>query len=70
MTSLLFAVLDVRGYVVLYHPAETNRCPGCGGAQWHVGRSTAECAVCSTALPLAQLRAPSEPVITVHAREN
>lgn len=41
-----------RGYVVLYRMAETNHCPGCGGCAWHVGRQTAECAHCGTAIPL------------------
>ena len=47
--------LDVsaRGYQVLFRANETNRCPGCGHAQWLVGRITAECGICSTALPLA-----------------
>jgi tRNA(Ile2) C34 agmatinyltransferase TiaS len=36
-----------------YHIGETNHCPGCGRSQWSVGRITAECAFCSTALPLA-----------------
>lgn len=43
-----------EGFVVLYHQGESNRCPACGQAQWHVSRSTAECAFCKTALPLAQ----------------
>lgn len=48
--------LDVstRGYQVLFHAEETNRCPGCGHAQWLVGRITAECCVCGTAIPLAE----------------
>lgn len=29
-------------------------CPACGGSQWHVGRTTAECAICATALPIAE----------------
>ncbi len=40
------------GYRVAYHPHETNHCPGCGNSQWIVGRMTAECAFCATALPL------------------
>ncbi len=28
-------------------------CPGCGQRQWHVGRVTAECAACETALIIA-----------------
>ena len=46
--------LWTKGYRVLFRSGETNRCPGCGHSQWLVGRTTAECAVCSTALPLAE----------------
>lgn len=42
-----------RGFLMLYHPGEVNRCPGCGRAHWIVGRLSAECGFCSTALPLA-----------------
>lgn len=35
-----------------YRLGETNHCPGCGRSQWLVGRISAECAFCSTALPL------------------
>ena len=41
-----------RGYHVAYREGETNRCPGCGRSHWHVGRLSAECALCGTALPL------------------
>lgn len=41
-----------RGYYAAYRPHETNRCPGCGRSHWLVGRLLAECAFCSTALPL------------------
>ena len=41
-----------RGYHVVYRDHETNHCPGCGRAQWLIGRLMAECAFCSTALPL------------------
>jgi hypothetical protein len=30
-------------------------CPGCGHSNWLVGRSMAECAICATALPRADL---------------
>jgi hypothetical protein len=40
------------GYRVAYHPQETNHCPGCGKSHWMIGRMTAECAFCGTALPL------------------
>ena len=43
-----------RGYHVAYREGEANRCPGCGRSHWHVGRLTAECAFCGTALPLTE----------------
>jgi hypothetical protein len=43
-----------RGYHVVYRQDEPNRCPGCGGSHWMVGRLLAECAFCSTALPLIE----------------
>lgn len=46
-----------RGYQVVYHPGETNRCPGCGHSNWLIGRVTAQCGFCGTALALA-LNAP------------
>lgn len=46
--------LAARGYQILFHADETNRCPGCGGSNWYVGRVTAECAVCGTAVAIAQ----------------
>jgi hypothetical protein len=46
--------LTGRGYQVLFRPNESNHCPGCGRAQWLVGRLTAECAFCGCALPLAE----------------
>lgn len=45
-----------RGYQVLFRSNESNRCPGCGRAQWFVGRQSAECVFCGTALPLAEAR--------------
>lgn len=46
--------LQQRGYMVLYHHGESNRCPCCARSNWLVGRSVAECAFCETALPLAE----------------
>lgn len=46
--------LDARGYQVLFRANESNHCPGCGRAHWYVGRLTAECVFCGTALPLAE----------------
>jgi len=40
-----------RGYHIVYRENETNHCPGCGRSHWYVGRLSAECAFCSTALP-------------------
>jgi hypothetical protein len=42
-----------RGYCVVYHEDEVNHCPGCGRTHWYVGRVSAECGFCGTALPLA-----------------
>ncbi len=38
----------------LYYPQEVNHCPGCSGTSWYLGRFSAECAKCHTALPFAQ----------------
>ncbi|MDF7775509.1 hypothetical protein P1X14_09645 [Sphingomonas sp. AOB5] len=40
------------GYRIGYRANETNHCPGCGQSHWMIGRMTAECANCGTALPL------------------
>lgn len=40
-----------RGYHVPYRGPGTH-CPGCGRSHWHIGRLSAECAFCATALPL------------------
>lgn len=45
---------SARGYQVLFHTDGVNHCPGCHGTNWLVGRITAECARCGTALPLAE----------------
>ncbi len=55
-----------RGYHAVYHEGEVNHCPGCGRTHWLVGRLSAECAFCSTAMPLqeAYTRGPApSPVI-------
>ena len=33
---------------------EVNHCPGCGRSHWYVGRLSAECGFCGTALPLTE----------------
>ncbi len=40
------------GYRIAYRMNEANHCPGCGRSHWLVGRLTAECAYCATALPI------------------
>lgn len=45
---------ETRGYHVMFRAGGQNVCPGCGGSSWHVGRVTAECAYCLTALPIQQ----------------
>jgi hypothetical protein len=42
-----------RGYCVVYREDEVNHCPGCGRTHWYIGRFSAECGFCATALPLA-----------------
>ena len=44
---------SLRGYQLLYRPGEINHCPGCGRTHWYIGRLSAECAFCSTAVALA-----------------
>ena len=46
--------LSARGHHVVYRANESNRCPGCGRAQWYIGRMTAECGFCGTAVALAE----------------
>jgi hypothetical protein len=45
---------SARGYHAVYHDGEINHCPGCGRTHWIIGRISAECAFCSTALPLKE----------------
>lgn len=55
----------LRGFHAMYRDNEVNHCPGCGRTHWMVGRLSAECAFCATALPLeSSLQAQSEPTIT------
>jgi len=46
--------LKDRGYRLLFRSQGSNTCPGCSRSHWHVGRTTAECAFCATALPIAE----------------
>lgn len=45
---------NARGYHAAYREGEVNHCPGCGRSHWFIGRLSAECAFCSTALPLTE----------------
>lgn len=40
------------GYRAIYRTDQANHCPGCGRSHWIVGRASAECAFCATAVPL------------------
>jgi hypothetical protein len=57
-----------RGYHAVYREHEINHCPGCGRTHWIIGRMSAECAFCTTALPLAEasMRSHNAPVIIQH----
>ena len=46
-----------RGYGFVYREDAVNRCPGCGRSHWLIGRVSAECDFCATALPLASATA-------------
>jgi hypothetical protein len=48
------AALAKRGHHIVYRANEANHCPGCGRSQWYVGRASAECGFCGTAVPLAR----------------
>ncbi|AJP73150.1 hypothetical protein [Sphingomonas hengshuiensis] len=54
--------LDRRGYRPLYRTG--TLCPGCGKGHWIVGRQSAECVRCATALPLAPVEI--EPAVPPH----
>ncbi len=58
----------MKRYSFMYHIGETNHCPGCGHRHWHIGRATAECANCQTALPLADVSStPARPLFYVRS---
>jgi hypothetical protein len=48
------AALAKRGHHIVYRANEANHCPGCGRSHWYVGRISAECGFCGTAVPLAE----------------
>lgn len=57
-----------RGYHAVYREHQVNHCPGCGRTHWIIGRMSAECAFCATALPLAEASTQSHnrPVVIEH----
>jgi hypothetical protein len=54
---------NTRGYHAVYHDGEVNHCPGCGRTHWLIGRLSAECAFCSTALPLREASNQGAPTV-------
>jgi hypothetical protein len=48
------AGLAKRGHHIIYRANSANHCPGCGRSQWYIGRVSAECGFCGTAVPLAE----------------
>ena len=60
---------EKRGFHVIYRENETNNCPGCGRTHWIIGRVTAECAFCGTALPLEQSAISSRETIVSRFRK-
>lgn len=45
-----------RGHHIVYRTHAENHCPGCGRSNWYIGRTSAECGFCGTAVPLAEAR--------------
>jgi hypothetical protein len=52
----------LRGYHVVYREQEKNFCPGCGRTHWWLGRTSAECVSCGTALPYADAHLSGSPL--------
>lgn len=48
------ASLTQRGHHIVYRANASNHCPGCGRSHWYIGRVSAECGFCGTAIPLAE----------------
>jgi hypothetical protein len=55
-TPTFAASLAQRGHHIVYRTNADNHCPGCGRSQWYIGRISAECGFCGTAVPLAEAR--------------
>lgn len=41
--------------ILTYKPGTLTHCPTCSGTQWLIGRTTAQCAYCDTAMPLLHM---------------
>jgi hypothetical protein len=50
------ASLTQRGHHIVYRANADNHCPGCGRSHWYIGRISAECGFCGTAVPLAEAK--------------
>lgn len=46
-------VAGIVGRQQTYWSGNVNHCPGCGRTSWFIGRFSAECSFCRTALALA-----------------
>jgi len=55
------ASLAQRGHHIVYRANAENHCPGCGRSHWYIGRVSAECGFCGTAVPLAEARHDEAP---------
>lgn len=55
-SSTFAAELAKRGHHIVYRANTSNHCPGCGRSHWYIGRVSAECGFCGTAIPLAEAR--------------
>ena len=75
-TPSFAATLANRGHHIVYRANASNHCPGCGRSQWYIGRISAECGFCGTAVPLAEARSdcrstgrrPAKPASSVDQR--
>jgi hypothetical protein len=50
------AGLSHRGHHIVYRTNESNHCTGSCRSQWFIGRVSAECGFCGTAVPLAEAK--------------
>jgi len=67
-TPSFAAGLAKRGHHIVYRANESNHCPGCGRSQWYIGRVSAECGFCGTAVPLAETYRQEAVVPTARSR--